>query len=91
MHAQIADHGRKERRVIKHALEVRTALFQGNYGRFFKIYKDSPNMGASLIDVFIDKYRVLALRNLAIGFVATGISVNFLTATLAFECEQQTE
>ena len=48
-------------------------------------------MGASLIDVFIDKYRVLALRNLAIGFVATGISVNFLTTTLAFECEQQTE
>jgi hypothetical protein len=72
---------------IKHALKIRMALVQGNYGRFFKLYKESPNMAASLIDVFIDKYRVLALRNLAIGFVATGISVNFLTITLAFECE----
>ena len=30
-------------------------------------------MGASLIDVFIDKIRVLSLRNLAVGFVATGL------------------
>jgi len=44
-------------------------------------------MGSSLIDVFIDKYRVLALRNLAIGFVATGISISFLAVTLVFESE----
>ena len=48
-------------------------------------------MGSCLIDVFIDKYRVLALRNLVIGYVATGISISFLTTTLAFESEQQAE
>jgi len=63
---------------------VRHALSQGNYSRFFKLYRESPNMGASLIDVFIDKIRVLSLRNLAVGFVATGLDLGYFTKTHAF-------
>lgn len=75
-----------------HALKVRIALSQGNYCRFFKLYREAPNQGASLIDVFIDKIRILSLRNLAIGYIATGIDLNFITLNHAFnsveECEK---
>jgi hypothetical protein len=44
---------------------VRKALAQGNYGRFFKLYKNSPNMGMHLMDVFIEKQRIMCLQRLA--------------------------
>lgn len=42
-------------------------------------------MGASLIDVFIDKIRVLSLRNLAVGFVAMGLDLAHIANSHAFE------
>ena len=48
-------------------------------------------MGASLIDVFIDKIRVLSLRNLAVGFVATGLDLGYLTVTHAFKMQEEAE
>lgn len=74
----------KQEPPLEHALKIRHALSQGNYGRLFKLYMLSPNMGASLIDVFIDKLRVLSLRNLAMGYVATGIDLTYVTRTHAF-------
>ena len=82
----------KQQEPMMHALKVRIALSQGNYCRFFKLYREAPNSGASLIDVFIDKIRILSLRNLAIGYIATGIDLNYLTITHGFnsvdECEK---
>lgn len=74
-----------------HALKVRVALAQGNYCRFFKLYREAPNCGADLINVFIDKLRILSLRNLAIGFIATGIELNYLTVTHGFNSVDETE
>lgn len=51
----------RESECVKHALQVRKALASGNYGRFFKLYLDSPNMGGHLMDIFIDKHRILCL------------------------------
>lgn len=76
---------------LEHALKVRNALAQSNYARFFKLYREAPNMGASLIDVFIDKIRLLALRNLAVGFVATGLDLAHITITLAFRNQEESE
>jgi len=42
-------------------------------------------MGASLINVFIDKLRVLSLRNLSVGFVATGLELGHISSVLSFE------
>jgi len=82
----------KQQEPMMHALQIRNALSQGNYCRFFKLYHDAPNSGASLIDVFIDKIRILSLRNLVIGYIATGIDLNYLSLKLAFasieECEK---
>jgi len=51
----------KKQEAVDHALKVRNALVMGNYARFFKLYRVAPNHGKALIDVFIDKLRVLAL------------------------------
>ena len=51
----------KKHEPVDHALKMRNALVMGNYARFFKLYRVAPNKGKALIDVFIDKIRVLAL------------------------------
>ena len=51
----------KEALPIKHALQVRSALASGNYHRFFQLYMDTPNMGAYLLDMFVERERLAAL------------------------------
>jgi SAC3 family protein LENG8/THP3 len=54
----------KEEKAIKHALDVRSALALGNYHKFFRLYLDTPNMGAYLMDMFVVRERLAALSNL---------------------------
>ena len=54
----------KQEAPIKHALEARSALALGNYHRFFKLYIDTPNMGAYLMDMFVARERLAALVNI---------------------------
>ncbi|KAK6600332.1 GANP/Nin1/mts3/eIF-3 p25 family protein [Botrytis cinerea] len=42
----------KESEAVIHALSVRSALALGNYHKFFRLYLDTPNMGAYLMDMF---------------------------------------
>jgi hypothetical protein len=51
----------KSDRAVRHALDVRSALALGNYHRFFQLYLDTPNMGAYLMDMFVDRERLSAL------------------------------
>lgn len=53
--------GDKKDPAVKHALDVRSALALGNYHRFFQLYLDTPNMGAYLMDMFVDRERLSAL------------------------------
>ena len=46
---------------VVHSLQVRKSLSSGNYGRFFKLYRVAPNMSGYMMDVFIEKHRILAL------------------------------
>lgn len=46
---------------VQHALSVRSALALSNYHRFFQLYLDTPNMGAYLMDMFVDRERLSAL------------------------------
>jgi len=54
----------KEEEAIKHALKVRSALALGNYHKFFRLYLDTPNMGAYLMDMFVVRERLAALANI---------------------------
>jgi len=49
---------------IKHALNARSSLALGNYHRFFKLYLETPNMGAYLMDMFVSRERLAALANI---------------------------
>lgn len=54
----------KREPAIKHALDVRSALALGNYHRFFRLYLDTPNMGAYLMDMFVVRERLSAITNI---------------------------
>ena len=46
---------------VKHALAVQRALSLGNYHAFFELYLNAPNMGAYIMDHFVDRERIRAL------------------------------
>ena len=56
---------------IKHALEARSSLALGNYHRFFKLYHETPNMGAYLMDMFVTRERLCALANTCKAYVSS--------------------
>jgi len=49
---------------VLHALQIRSALSLRNYHRFFQLYLTTPNMGAYLIDHFILRERLAALKSM---------------------------
>jgi hypothetical protein len=52
----------KENKAIKHALDVRSALATSNYHKFFELYLKAPNLGAYLMDHFVERERIAALK-----------------------------
>ena len=76
---------------IQHALKVRKSLSTGNYGRFFKMFRTAPNMGAYLMDIFIEKHRVLASIRLSMAYIATNIDLGYISHFLGFDREKEAE
>lgn len=70
---------------VAHALQVRRALAQGNYGRFFKLYQTAPNMGVHLMDIFIDKHRIMCLQRMALASQTSSLEIARLANILAFD------
>ncbi|KAF8740007.1 hypothetical protein AX14_009128 [Amanita brunnescens Koide BX004] len=68
---------------VQHALNVSRALSMGNYHSLFHLYEDAPNMGAYIMDHFINRERVKAL--LVITKAYHIIPLSFIQAELAFE------
>lgn len=56
------DTKKKQSPAIIHALKVREAISSWNYHIFFKLYLTAPNMGGYLMDFFVDRIRMLALK-----------------------------
>ncbi|KAL2004055.1 hypothetical protein VTN02DRAFT_560 [Thermoascus thermophilus] len=73
---------------VKHALEVRSALALGNYHRFFQLYLDTPNMGAYLMDMFVDRERLSALACICKAY-KPDVKIRFITEELGFESDEQ--
>ncbi|KAL6717088.1 hypothetical protein ACLMJK_005003 [Lecanora helva] len=78
----------KQNPAVKHALESRSALALGNYHRFFRLYLDTPNMGAYLMDMFIGRERLAALSNICISY-KPDLKLRFLTEELGFESDDE--
>ncbi|KAF2002251.1 hypothetical protein P154DRAFT_398692, partial [Amniculicola lignicola CBS 123094] len=68
---------------VNHALDVRSALALGNYHRFFKLYRTSPNMGINLMNHFVERERLAALANMSKAYLT--VSLSFLSDKLAFD------
>lgn len=51
----------KQDPAVKHAMDVRSSIALGDYHHFFQLYLDTPNMGAYLMDMFVDRERISAL------------------------------
>lgn len=54
---------------VRHALQVRAALAVGNYHKFFRLYQETPFMGAYLLDKCIDRERLAALATICKALV----------------------
>lgn len=54
---------------VKHALKVQAALATSNYHAFFKLFNEAPNMGAYMMDHFLDRERIKALATMSRAFV----------------------
>ncbi|PPQ66663.1 hypothetical protein CVT26_009417 [Gymnopilus dilepis] len=68
---------------VRHALEVSRALSMGNYYKLCDLYNSAPNMGAYIMDHFIDRERVKALMTITKAYRT--IPLSYLQKTLAFE------
>ncbi|KAF3480794.1 SAC3/GANP domain-containing protein [Arthroderma uncinatum] len=73
---------------VSHALEVRSALALGNYHRFFQLYLDTPNMGAYLMDMFVERERLSALACICKAYKPE-VNIRFITEELGFESDEQ--
>jgi hypothetical protein len=71
---------------IKHALDVRSSLALGNYHKFFRLYLEAQNMGAYLMDMFVERERLQALANISRGYMS--VSLRFLTDELGFDNDE---
>ncbi|KAL4812651.1 SAC3/GANP/Nin1/mts3/eIF-3 p25 family-domain-containing protein [Aspergillus spinulosporus] len=78
----------KRSAAVKHALDVRSALALGNYHRFFQLYLDTPNMGAYLMDMFVDRERLSALSAICKAY-KPDVKIRFITEELGFESDEQ--
>ncbi|KAH8690884.1 SAC3/GANP domain protein [Talaromyces proteolyticus] len=78
----------KSDHAVKHALDVRSALALGNYHRFFQLYLDTPNMGAYLMDMFVDRERLSALACICKTY-KPDVKIRFITEELGFESDEQ--
>jgi hypothetical protein len=76
----------KEELPIKHALKVRSALATGNYHQFFRLYLDTPNMGAYLMDMFVVRERLVALCSICRVY-KPDVPIRFITEELGFESD----
>ncbi|GAB5591521.1 hypothetical protein Unana1_06421 [Umbelopsis nana] len=71
----------KEDPAIGHALKVRSSIATGNYHRFFRLYLEAPNMGGYLMDKFVERERITALKAMCKAFrpmVQTGYIIQEL-------------
>jgi len=77
----------KETPAVKHALETRAAVASGNYHRLFRLYLDVPNMGGYLMDMFIERERLLALTKITLLYKPNTLPIRFISEELGFESD----
>ncbi|SGZ21220.1 BQ5605_C021g09344 [Microbotryum silenes-dioicae] len=70
-------------KAVAHALAVRLASSQGNYAKFFRLFKSAPGMNGYLMDPMVDRERVSGLVLLTKSYL--DIELTFLASQFAFQ------
>ncbi|KAG0709216.1 SAC3/GANP/Nin1/mts3/eIF-3 p25 family-domain-containing protein [Suillus ampliporus] len=68
---------------VHHALRVQRAISMGNYHALFEMYLNVPNMGAYIMDHFIDRERIRALMTMTKAYRT--LSLPFIQNELGFD------
>jgi len=71
---------------VAHALELRRALLQDNYHRFFSLYKRTPSLGNCILDLMVAAYRFKTLQRMFKSYKPS-IDEQFVIRELGFESE----
>jgi len=69
---------------VAHALDVREAMALNDYRNFLRLYARVPNMGAYIMDLFVDKVRLSTLKIMCKAYRPT-VLVEFLQKGLGFD------
>ena len=73
---------------ISHALGMREAMALSDYHNFFRLYKTAPNMGPYILDLFLDRMRLMALKVMTRAYRPT-VAVDFVQNELAFSSRKE--
>ncbi|KDQ19181.1 hypothetical protein BOTBODRAFT_154146 [Botryobasidium botryosum FD-172 SS1] len=73
----------KQNPFVQHALSVQTALTTCNYHALFALFIKAPNMGAYIMDHFVERERVAALAVMTKAYMTLPLS--FIEKELAFD------
>ncbi|KAG2366884.1 SAC3/GANP/Nin1/mts3/eIF-3 p25 family-domain-containing protein [Suillus spraguei] len=73
---------------VQHALRVQRAISMGNYHALFEMYFNAPNMGAYIMDYFIDRERTRALMTMTKAYRT--VTLCFIQNELGFETVSDT-
>ena len=74
---------------IKHALLIRSAWALSNYHTFFQLYLSAPNMSGYLLDLFVQRERVQALKAMVkswVVFVLYSLSPLMISLFVVYMC-----
>ena len=74
---------------ISHALKVREAVASSDYFRFFRLHKNSPNLGVFLTDLLVPTMRMRGLRRIAKAY-RPSIELSVCLQQLGF-CDQNND
>ncbi|XP_039849838.1 SAC3 family protein A-like isoform X2 [Panicum virgatum] len=73
----------KKDATVKHALEVLSAVFSGNYILFFKLYKVAPNLNSCLMDLYAERMRFEAIKCMSKSYCPT-VPIRYAAQVLGF-------
>ncbi|KAJ1557774.1 hypothetical protein HK096_005444, partial [Nowakowskiella sp. JEL0078] len=68
---------------VRHALAIRMAVSLGDYHSLFNLYNKAPNMSAYMMDHFIDRERVKAMKIICRAY-RPYVSLEFIAKELGF-------
>lgn len=73
---------------VQHAMQVRQAIHQENFHRFFVLFQETPALGKCILDLILDQIRCKYLQRLCKA-CKPSLSLSFVQQEMVFEDEEE--